>query len=514
MRMKPPTRSIVIALSILILIGMMLAWAMSADYAWAHPKEPAVSIPQPAFVAHPTSINSLVFDWFYDGDQQSQNGLGYAVSNAGDVNNDGYDDVIVGAPFYTQTVYSEGVAYLFYGGAGGLRPDPVWTAGSGQKGARFGASVSTAGDVNSDGYDDVVIGAHRYNTAATGQSEEGRVYLFYGSADGLSASPDWILDGDQAGANFGVAVSTAGDVNSDGYDDIIIGASGYANNEGKVGKAYVFLGFGEGTTTLFWSVEGDQGGAKFGESVNTAGDVNNDGHADIIVGAPRYDGAEGNEGAAFVYYGDASVDLDPAWSVVITQTKAQFGAAVSTAGDVNGDGYDDVIVGAPAYTVTAQFEGGAFIFHSSAAGLSSSPDWQITGGQSNAHFGASVSTAGDVNGDGYADVLVGAPLYSTDKEHPAQEGAAFVFAGEEDGVRQTIYWSSDGGKAGTKFGASVSTAGDVNDDGCDDIIIGAPSYRRKTILYGRAFVFVGNDQSPRFHIYLPLILRVRESGRN
>lgn len=503
-------------MALAMLIGLTLAWTINTDYAWAHLKEPTVSIPQPAFVAHSTSVNSLVFDWFYDGDQQSENGTGYAVSNAGDVNGDGFDDVIVGAPYYTQTVYSEGVAYLFYGDAGGVSPDPVWTVGGGQKGSRFGASVSTAGDVNDDGFDDVIIGAYRYNTEATGQREEGRAYLFYGSSTGLSTNPDWKLDGDQANANFGIAVSNAGDVNGDGYDDVIIGASGYSNDEGKVGKAYVFLGFGEGTTTLFWSVEGDQTGAKFGESVSTAGDVNNDGYADIIVGAPRYDGAEGDEGAAFVYYGSnkSSIDPEPGWSVVMDQAGAQFGTTVSTAGDVNGDGYADIIVGAPAYTVTVPFEGAAFVFHNSDNGLSATPNWQVGGGQSRGQFGASVSPAGDVNGDGYFDILIGAPLYSRDTEHPAQEGAAFVFAGGAAGPRTTVYWSSNGGKAGTKFGASVSTAGDVNNDGYDDVIIGAPSYRRKTILYGRAFAFIGTEESSRFHIYLPLILRVKGSERN
>ena len=367
--------------------------------------------------------------------------------------------------------------------------------------------------MNGDGCDDAVVGApyHDVGERETGRNA-GRVYVFYGCSEsgGLSTTPDWILEGEGQDTHFGISVDTAGDVNGDGYDDIIVGAPGYTNDAGKIGRAYVFLGFGSGqTTSLFWSNDGDQAGALYGQSVSAAGDVNGDGYGDIIVGAPRYDNNEVDEGSAFVFFGSESAISASYWMTESNRTNAEFGGSVGTAGDVNGDGYADVIVGAPAYTITLASEGAAFAYYGSPTGLGTIQDWKIAGGQQEARFGASVGTAGDVNGDGYDEVIVGAPFYSVSQS--AQQGLTLAFRGSETGLGTMVYWSTDGGQARTRFGTSAGTAGDVNNDGYADAIVGAPGHMRQRTIYGRAYVFRGAKDPPPtsdFFIYLPSVLRV------
>ncbi|MCI0585086.1 MAG: FG-GAP-like repeat-containing protein, partial [Chloroflexi bacterium] len=284
---------------------------------------------------------------------------------------------------------------------------PAWTKDGDQAGAQMGFSVSSAGDVNADGYSDVVVGASHYDN---GQVDEGRAFLFLGSAAGLSLSPAWTRDGDQAGAVFGAAVAMAGDVNGDGYSDVIVGANGHDNGQSAEGRATVYLGSASGLSTgQAWTAEGDQAFVFFGYSAGTAGDVNGDGYSDVIVGAPFFDNGQADEGRAFVYLGSAAgLSASPAWSAESNQGLALLGISVATAGDVNGDGYSDVIVGAHLFDNGQSNEGRAFAYLGSATGLSTSPSWTREGDQADGGFGRSVATAGDLNGDGSSDVIVGA----------------------------------------------------------------------------------------------------------
>jgi hypothetical protein len=168
--------------------------------------------------------------------------------------------------------------------------------------------------------------------------------------DPLASTPNWMVDGDQAAALLGYSVGTAGDVNGDGYADAIVGAPDYDNGQTDEGRAYVFHGSASGLSlTASWTAESDQASASFGYSVGTAGDVNGDGYADAIVGASWADNGQANEGRAYVYHGSAvGLLAAPSWKAEGNQPDALFGTSVGTAGDVNGDGYADAIVGAPA----------------------------------------------------------------------------------------------------------------------------------------------------------------------
>ena len=300
-----------------------------------------------------------------------------------------------------------------------------WTAESDQADANFGISVGTAGDVNGDGYADVIVGAHYYDN---GEADEGRAFVYRGSATGLSTTANWTAESDQAEAWFGYSAGTAGDVNGDGYADVIVGAFYYDNGEVNEGRAFVYHGSATGlSTTADWTAESDQVNAIFGWSAGTAGDVNGDGYADVIVGAPNYDSPSSAEGRAFVYHGSATgLSATADWTAESNQAHALLGASVGTAGDVNGDGYADVIAGAPGYDNPEDLEGRAFVYHGSAMGLSTMADWTAESDQAGAEFGYRVGTAGDVNGDGYADVIVGAYAYDNPE---ASEGRAYVYYG-------------------------------------------------------------------------------------
>jgi len=153
----------------------------------------------------------------------------------------------------------------------------------------------------------VIVGDYHYDN---GQSDEGRAFVYHGSASGLSAVSNWTAESNQAGAFFGNSVSTAGDVNGDGYSDVIVGAYWYDSGETNEGMAFVYHGSASGlSATSNWTAESDQVEAYFGISVSTAGDVNGDGYSDVIVGAYRYDNGQSDEGRAFVYYGNGGSGL-------------------------------------------------------------------------------------------------------------------------------------------------------------------------------------------------------------
>jgi hypothetical protein len=353
----------------------------------------------------------------------------------------------------------------------------AWSVEGDQEEAWFGSSVASAGDVDGDGYDDVLVGAHRYDDV--GGNDEGRVELYLGSPSGAEKTPAWTKVGDQEWGNFGISVASAGDVNGDGFADVIVGATLYDDGEADEGKAFLYLGSESGLESeASWTAGGDQNVAGFGKSVASAGDVNGDGFGDVIVGANFYDGDEDSEGMAFVYHGSTDgLSKLHAWSSAgPAQGYAQFGVSVASAGDVNGDGYDDVIVGCLNYENGSDEEGGAFVFLGSGSGLELEASWIAEPDQEYTQFGISVASAGDVNGDGYDEVIVGAPAYD---DFATDDGAAFLFHGSSTGLAakgSAVVSSVGWGQALANRGTSVAPAGDVDDDGFDDLIVGVPYY--------------------------------------
>jgi hypothetical protein len=311
-------------------------------------------------------------------------GFGYPVASAGDVNGDGYADVIVGALGY----YSfSGRIYVYHGSASGLNPTPVFTATGEAINDQFGYAIGTAGDVNGDGYDDAIVGAYEHSPW--------RAYVYLGSASGLNAASVVTLTGDVK--VFEIAAGTAGDVNGDGYDDVIVGVP-------DSGRAYVYMGAASGlNTTPALTLTG--AASVFGKSAGGAGDINGDGYAEVIIGEPGY------IGQAHVYMGTTNgLSTTPAVTLTGETIGDAFGSEAETAGDINSDGYSDIIVGAATYTSTTAI-GRVYAYLGSVGGLTATPAFTATGEAAFNNFGYSAGTAGDVNGDGYDDVVVGAPGY-------------------------------------------------------------------------------------------------------
>jgi gliding motility-associated-like protein len=414
--------------------------------------------------------------------------FGSGVSGAGDINNDGYSDIIVGAFLYDNGQTDEGAAFVYYGSALGITATPAAVFESNQANAQMGFWSDGAGDINGDGYSDIVIGAHQYDN---GQTDEGAVFVYKGSASGIVTAPVAILESNQDGAFFGREVKSAGDVNADGYSDIIVGAYGYDNGQTDEGAAYIFHGNASGiNTTPAIILESNQATSYFGQSAAGAGDVNGDGYSDVIVGAAQFDNTFGDDGASFIYYGSATgINATAALILYGSQASSRFGYEVSCAGDINGDGFSDIVIGSYFYDNGQTDEGAAYMYYGSSSGIITTPVNVLESNQSNAIYGIQAKSAGDVNGDGYSDLIIGAYVYDNGQ---VDEGAAFVYHGSPDGLSVVPLVINNITQNISGFGYAVATAGDVNNDGFSDVIISAPWFDDNGGNEGRAFVYYGS----------------------
>ena len=419
--------------------------------------------------------------------EEASNQLGGSVSDAGDVNGDGYADVIVGEAFNDAAGTDAGRAYVYYGGA---QSDDVadMTLTGAAAGDTFGYSVSGAGDVNGDGYDDVIVGAPGNDA---GGANAGRAYVYYGGPV-ANAVADLVLTG-TGDEQLGFSVSGAGDVNGDGFADVIVG--GTRNDAGGVnaGRAYVYHG-GPGADPLADLVfTGAAAGDEFGWSVSGAGDINGDGYADVIVGAASNDAAGLSAGRAYVYHGGPGADTVADLIFTGATTGDNLGASVS-AGDINGDGYSDLIVGAPLNDAAGGNAGRAYVYWGGPS-ADAVADLIFTGVVAGDQLGISVSGAGDMNGDGYVDVIVGAPYQGSGGPNA---GRAYIYLGgpTADNIADVTL---TGAAVDDVFSFRVSGAGDLNGDGYGEVIVGALANDAGALDGGRAYVYT----SLPYHLLSP-----------
>ncbi len=440
---------------------------------------------------------------------------GESVAGIGDINKDGYDDFIIGAPGVNG---GAGAAYVVFGNAGGLPPALDLSSLDGTNGFVLngvaagdatGFSVAGAGDVNKDGYADFIIGALDADAPAV---DSGAAYVVFGHGGTFSADLDLSALNGSNGFKFDAGGYTkdfaggsvgSGDFNGDGYADVLIGVDGSNIHGENTGAAYVVWGHAGAFPTdkpyyYFSEIEldGNQAYDHAGWSVSSAGDFNGDGIDDLVVGSIVAGTSGGYTGAAYVVFGQHGLSsvsnlgaLDGKSGVILAGLTPYelAGFSVSSAGDFNGDGFDDVIVSAPYADVNGTDSGsiyvvfghgGAFPQEIQLGQLDGTDGFKLQGLAAADYAGWSVSSAGDVNGDGLGDLIIGAPNAG------AQDyGAAYVLFGQADPMNATVglgaldakhgFWVY-GDYAGDFAGASVSAAGDINGDGFDDILVGAP----------------------------------------
>ena len=382
-----------------------------------------------------------------DFDDQS----GFSASTAGDINDDGIDDLVIGAPYAGPDGRSEaGESYVVFGSSVGFPAAFELSSLDGSNGFvlngidlfdNSGWSVSAAGDVNGDGIDDLIIGAN--GAAPGGRSYAGESYVVFGTTSGFAAEFElsnlngnngFVLNGIDIADWSGVSVGAASDVNGDGTDDLIIGANlADPNGRREAGESYVVFGTTAGFPAAFElsSLDGSNGfvlngidaGDESGPSVSTVGDVNGDGIDDLIIGAlsAEPDGRSGGE--SYVVFGTAAgfpatfelSSLNGSNGFVLNGIDAGHDSisSVSAAGDVNGDGFDDLIIGVSyggsagqSYVVFGTVAGFPAVFE--LLSLDGSNGFVLNGIDRFDLSGISVSAAGDVNGDGIDDLIIGA----------------------------------------------------------------------------------------------------------
>jgi hypothetical protein len=522
--------------------------------------------------------------------EKNRDASGFEVANAGDVNGDGYDDIVIGAPHAdgdNEQATSAGAAYVVYGKAGGFAATIDLTdvaAGIGgfvvhgeELDDFAGISVSTAGDINGDGLADILIGANHGAGPDNTREYAGNAYVVFGSTtlapvihltDVANGIGGFVMWGQDQHDLTGRDVSTAGDVNGDGFDDFIVSArhaeKGPGVEDGSTGDTYIVFGSGDPYPPAIDFADIENGVGNHGFMLHgiddhdetslaiTSGDVNGDGYDDIITCSRYADGPTnasekcgeiyvvfGHAGAfapatdltdiaqgigGFVIYGDPTGTVfaqpKPGGPLFVPRgTGDQIGWACST-GDVNGDGISDIIISAryaDGPGDTRDRAGGGYVVFGHTGDFptavqltgddtGNTPGFAIYGEDVDDLTGWSISTAGDINGDGCDDFLMGGRHGDGPGNTREDAGDIYVVFGSTAGFPDAIdltdvaqgnggflvFGEESFGTIGDEAGFSVSSAGDINGDGYDDLIIGAPdasdSAGKSYVLFGSATV--------------------------
>ena len=430
--------------------------------------------------------------------------LGRNVDFIGDMDGDGRADIGLAAPENDDGGTGAGKAYIFLAASLGAFPAvPASSAdylflGEGD-GDNLGGdytlssrAMGTAGDVNGDGASDLLIGAPENSTEAPGT---GRVYLFLGGSSMVTEGEHSVLDASyiftaQAGDQVGHSVASAGDVDGDTKDDILIGAPMYG---GSTGRVFLISSLDLGPSTaldlpadadhvFYGEYAGDWAGAR----ASGIGDVDGDGRADLLIGAPNNDEVSSSAGRSYLVYGGSPVsvsfDLDDADRFFHGESSNDLsGRQLGPAGDVDKDGYADFMIGATGNDRGGSNAGAVYLFSGGSLSpfatiLLSSADWILTGEATGDRAASDLDFAGDVDGDGRGDLFIGAP---NNDGGGSTTGRSYLVLGyflPSAGVMsldEAAYFFT-GENTSDSSGSALGAGGDLKDDGLDDLLVSAP----------------------------------------
>jgi hypothetical protein len=411
------------------------------------------------YTSHPAPEDLTAIDFL---GQSAGHRFGAEVATVGDVDSDGYDDFAIGAPFESGT----GRVRIYSGESG----DELRTINGLKDGERFGSSIAAAGDVNDDGFDDVLIGAPFFG------GKKGAVYVFSG-ADGSKLVK---VTGDNSNDRFGASVAGGVDLNNDDTPDFVVGAPFNSDTAPSAGKVYSYSG---ATFARLGSASGESANDQFGFAVALLVDAegDNDGSGDVLIGAPLHDGNGTDSGKAYLRRGAA---LAPAYSLVGSAAGDEFGFSVASIGDMNADDATDFVVGSPRADRGAKLDAGRIDVHSGANGVRLFAE---KGTKAAGLFGFDVARCSDVDGDGASDVAVGSPGFSTNSA--ASAGRVFVVLTSTTNTATVVT-----GGAGEQAGESVAAIGYVGDPQYAAILAGA--WRNDDVGADAGIVRVGLAPAP------------------
>jgi hypothetical protein len=447
-----------------------------------------------------TSMSLSAADVIYYGDT-FQDQAGASVVRAGDLNNDGYDDLLYGSPHATNSSYGYGDAYVVFGPlASGVYQDS-YLADVNYFGEDYGdwagMAVASIGDNNGDGFPDIAITAPRDDDA---NYNAGAVYVVHGPlASGMHdlMNISVKLTGEGYEDQIGITLAAAGDVNDDGYTDFWIGAPKRKGGPPSAGTVYLMHGpTVSGSVTSAAAILTGVGYADHaGSAIASGQDLDGDGIPDTIIGAPGNDDAFDNAGAVYIFLGKVkgTKSLDKADIIIYGEAEGdQLGSAVDFAGDVNGDGNMDLLLGACGESSLGNRTGTAYLItdYKNLNGDLANAEAKFLAEAWNAQLGCSVSRAGDVNNDGYDDIMIGATGPNSGN---SGAGSVYIFEGPLSGsidVTTTAikYYGVNGDD---NAGYSISLAGDINADGIEDLFIGAPYNDAGSKRSGSVYVIFG-----------------------